>query len=93
MLGQWTLLGWSTFGTNSFQDLCISENWEKACSLFQEMESNGIQPDAIACSALMRAFNNGGHPSRVLILAELMREKEIPFNDAIFFELVSACSL
>jgi hypothetical protein len=57
------------------------------------MEEYNIQPDTIACSALMRAFNKGGDPSKVLILAEFMREKEIPLSDAIFFEMVSACSL
>jgi hypothetical protein len=57
------------------------------------MEANNILPDTIACSALMRAFNKGGQPSKVLILAEIMREKEIPFGDAIFFEMVSACSM
>lgn len=57
------------------------------------METNSIDPDSIACSALMRAFNNGGQPSKVLLLAEVMREKDIPLNDSIFFEMVSACSL
>ncbi|KAH7557229.1 hypothetical protein JRO89_XS11G0079600 [Xanthoceras sorbifolium] len=70
-----------------------SENWEKACALFLEMETNGIQPDSIACSALMRAFNKGDQPTKVLALAEFMREKDIPFSDAIFFEMVSACSI
>lgn len=71
----------------------MSENWEKACALFQELETNNIIPDTIACSALMRALNKGGQPSKVLVLAETMREKEIPFGDAIFFEMVSACSM
>lgn len=57
------------------------------------MEKNNILPDAIACSALMRAFNKGGQPSKVLVLAETMRGKGIPFGDAIFFEMVSACSM
>ncbi|KAE8098771.1 hypothetical protein FH972_016809 [Carpinus fangiana] len=70
-----------------------AENWEKACALFQEMETNNFIPDTIACSALMRAFNKGGQPSKVLVLAEIMREKEIPFGDAIFFEMLSACSI
>ena len=61
--------------------------------LFEEMEANNILPDTIACTALMRAFNKGGQPSKVLILAEIMREKEIPFGDSIFFEMVSACSM
>ncbi|KAJ6921846.1 hypothetical protein NC652_015709 [Populus alba x Populus x berolinensis] len=70
-----------------------AEHWKKACALLQEMEEYNIQPDTIACSALMRAFNKGGDPSKVLILAEFMREREIPLSDAIFFEMVSACSL
>ncbi|GKV27597.1 hypothetical protein SLEP1_g36756 [Rubroshorea leprosula] len=70
-----------------------SENWGKACALFQEMEINDIQPDSVVCSALMRAFNKGGQPSKVLTLAEFMREKEIPFSDSVFFEMVSACSM
>lgn len=74
----------------SFYD---SEYWEKAYNLLQEMEEHNIQPDTIACSALMRAFNKGGKPKQVLILADFMKEKEIPFSDAIFFEMVSACSL
>ncbi|PQQ14784.1 hypothetical protein Pyn_28052 [Prunus yedoensis var. nudiflora] len=43
-----------------------AENWEKAYAIFQEMETIGIQPDGIACSALMRAFNKGGDPSRIV---------------------------
>ncbi|KAF8398350.1 hypothetical protein HHK36_017277 [Tetracentron sinense] len=70
-----------------------AENWEKACALFQEMEINNIQPDSIACSSLMNAFNRGCQPAKVLILAELMREKKIPFSDATFFEMISACSM
>lgn len=70
-----------------------SEYREKACALLQEMEAYDILPDTVACSALMRVFNKGGEPSKVLILAEFMREKEIPFNDAIFYEMVAACSL
>lgn len=70
-----------------------SENWEKACALFLDMETNDVQPDSVACSALMRAFNKGGRPSKVLVLAEYMREKAIPLNDATFFEMVSACSM
>lgn len=73
--------------------LCITECWEKACGLLQEMEEYHIQPDTIAFSALMRAFNKVGIPSKVLILADFMKEKEIPFSDAIFFEMVSACNL
>lgn len=86
------------FSKNEFEkilskEVSISENWEKACTLFQEMETNGIQPDSVACSAVMRALNKGGQSSKVLILAEDMREKEIPFNDSTFFEIISACSL
>lgn len=70
-----------------------AENWEKACTLFEEMETIGIQLDSIACSTVMRALNKGGQSSKVLILAEHMREKGIPFSDSIFFEIISACSL
>ncbi|PPD67099.1 hypothetical protein GOBAR_DD36022 [Gossypium barbadense] len=75
-------------------ELAIShaKNWAKASAIFLEMEENGIQPDSIACSAL-RAFNKGGQPSKVLVLAKYMREKAIPLNDAVFFEMVSACSM
>ncbi|KAG5395660.1 hypothetical protein IGI04_017474 [Brassica rapa subsp. trilocularis] len=69
-----------------------SEKWEKACELFLEMEENGVEPDTIACSALMRAFNKGGQPSNVFILMDLMREKEVPFTGAVFFEIFSACN-
>ena len=68
------------------------EKWEKACELFLEMEANGVEPDSIACSALMRAFNKGGQPSNVFILMDLMREKEVPFTGAVFFEIFSACN-
>lgn len=57
------------------------------------MVTNDIKLDTIACVALMRAFNEGGQPRRALDLAESMREKDIPFTDAVVFELVSACSL
>ncbi|KAF9679630.1 hypothetical protein SADUNF_Sadunf06G0034700 [Salix dunnii] len=70
-----------------------AEHWEKACALLQEMEEYNIQPDTIACSALMRALNKRGDPSKVLIHAEFMREREIPLSETIFFEMVSACSL
>ncbi|XP_039057117.1 pentatricopeptide repeat-containing protein At2g41720-like [Hibiscus syriacus] len=74
--------------------LCsASENWAKASALFPEMEENDIQPDSIACSALMRAFNKGGQPTKVLVLGEYMRERAIPLNDAVLFEMVSACSI
>lgn len=72
--------------------LCPLEKWEKACELFLEMEENGVEPDSIACSALMRAFNKGGQPSNVFILMDLMREKEVPFTGAVFFEIFSACN-
>lgn len=78
---------------NPSTDLYMAEKWDKACVLFQEMETNGIELDSIACSALMRAFNKGGQPSKVLVLTEFMRDKEIPMTDSIFFEMVSACSL
>lgn len=71
---------------------CVPEKWEKACELFLEMEANGVEPDSIACSALMRAFNKGGEPSNVFILMDLMREKEVPFTGAVFFEIFSACN-
>ncbi|OVA04024.1 Pentatricopeptide repeat [Macleaya cordata] len=70
-----------------------AENWEKACELFQDMEMNDIQPDSIACSSLMKAFNRGCQPARVIHLAQLMREKAIPFSEATFFEIISACSM
>ncbi|KAJ4837305.1 hypothetical protein Tsubulata_035841 [Turnera subulata] len=70
-----------------------AEDLDKACGLLQEMEACDVQLDTITCSALMRAFNKGGKPSKVFILAEYMREKELPFSDAVFFEMVSACSL
>lgn len=56
------------------------------------METNNIQLDSIACSALMKAYNKGNQASNVLTLAEIMKEKGIPFNDANFFEMLSACS-
>ena len=62
-------------------------------ALLQEMEMNDVLPDAIACSALMRAFNKGCQPAKVMSVAEFMRDKGIPFNDAAFFEMVSACSM
>ena len=73
--------------------MCLSENWEKAYTLFEEMETNGIKFDTIACAAVMRAFNEGGQPGRVLSLAETMREEDIPFTDTIYFEMISACSM
>ncbi|KAJ0980952.1 hypothetical protein J5N97_009207 [Dioscorea zingiberensis] len=57
------------------------------------MEKNDIQPDPIACSSLMEAFNKGCQPSRVLQLAELMKEKNIPLNTSALFGIISACSI
>lgn len=57
------------------------------------MELNNVQPDSVACAALMRAFNRGSQPDKALLLAEIMREKNIPYIDAVFFEMVSACSM
>ncbi|CAN1791303.1 Pentatricopeptide repeat-containing protein At2g41720 [Linum perenne] len=76
-----------------FHILNWGECWEKACGLLQEMEANGVQPDTIAYSSLMRAFNKGGDPGQVLILAQQMSDKGIPFSDAIFVEMISACSM
>lgn len=59
----------------------------------EEMGKNNVQPDAIAFSAMMRAFNTGCQPAKVMSLAGFMREKSIPFSDAIFFEMLSACSM
>ncbi|KAI3988551.1 hypothetical protein MKX01_026365, partial [Papaver californicum] len=70
-----------------------AENWEKACDLFEDMEINEIEPDSIACSSLMKAFNKGWQPAQVVRLAQLMREKAIPFSEATFFEIISACSM
>ncbi|KAF5187998.1 Pentatricopeptide repeat-containing protein [Thalictrum thalictroides] len=79
--------------TAMLQAYNASESWEKAYALLEDMEMNDVQPDSIACSSLMKAFNGGGKPARVLLLAEFMRDKAIPFNDATFFEIISACSL
>lgn len=57
------------------------------------MELSGIQPDSVACAALMRTFNKGSQPEKVVLVAEFMRDKRIPFIDAVFFEMVSACTL
>ncbi|KAK2975136.1 hypothetical protein RJ640_010816, partial [Escallonia rubra] len=70
-----------------------SEDWEKAFATFQEMGMSDAQPDSISCSAMMRALNRGHQPTRVLLVAEFMREKDIPFIDAIYFEMISACSI
>ncbi|KAG6416450.1 hypothetical protein SASPL_123880 [Salvia splendens] len=71
----------------------VAEHWEEALAVFQEMELNNVQPDSVACAALMRAFNRGGQPGKALLLAELMREKDIPYIDAVLFEMVSACTI
>lgn len=71
----------------------MPEHWEKAFAVFQEMELINVQPDSVACAVLMRAFNRGAQPGKALLLAELMREKNIPYIDAVFFEIVSACTM
>ncbi|KAG5555735.1 hypothetical protein RHGRI_006395 [Rhododendron griersonianum] len=68
-------------------------DWEKAAALLEEMGMNNVQPDAIAFSAMLRAFNTGCQPAKVMSLAGVMREKNIPFSDAIFLEMLSACSI
>ena len=73
--------------------ISTAENWDKAYTIFQEMEANDIQPDVVACSAMMRAFNKGSQPSKVLSLLEYMKENSIPITEAIHFEVISACSL
>ncbi|XP_024982307.1 pentatricopeptide repeat-containing protein At2g41720 isoform X2 [Cynara cardunculus var. scolymus] len=70
-----------------------AEKWDNAFALFQEMKMNGVEPDLIACSALMRAFNKGNQPAKVLVIAEFMLERKILMNDAIYFEMLSACSI
>ncbi|CAM8907888.1 unnamed protein product [Rhodiola kirilowii] len=70
-----------------------AENWEKAIALFNEMETSNVQLDSIGCSAIMRAFIKGGNPANVLVLAKLMRERNISFTDAVFYEMISACSM
>ncbi|KAF7147532.1 hypothetical protein RHSIM_Rhsim03G0026900 [Rhododendron simsii] len=68
-------------------------DWEKAAALLEEMGMNNVQPDAIAFSAMLRAFNTGCQPAKVMSLAGVMREKNVPFSDAIFLEMLSACSI
>ena len=70
-----------------------AEKWDDASALFEEMEMKGVEPDLIACSALMRAFNRGNQPAKVLVIAEFMQERKIRMNDAIYFEMLSACSM
>ncbi|KAK6149140.1 hypothetical protein DH2020_016665 [Rehmannia glutinosa] len=79
--------------TSMLHTYSTAEHWEKAFAVFQEMELNDVQPDSVACAALMRTFNRGSQPGKILLLAEFMREKKIPFIDAVFFEMVSACSI
>lgn len=74
-------------------EIDFTGNLEKVFEVFKEMESNNVIPDSIACSSLMRAFNKGCQPAKVFIVAEFMRERKIPFIDAVFFEMVSACSM
>ncbi|XP_047341957.1 pentatricopeptide repeat-containing protein At2g41720 [Impatiens glandulifera] len=71
----------------------LADSWEKASALCEEMERNGIQLDSVACSALMRTFNKGSQPLKVITLAKYMKNKEIPFCDAVLFEMISACSI
>ncbi|XP_017243113.1 pentatricopeptide repeat-containing protein At2g41720 isoform X2 [Daucus carota subsp. sativus] len=66
---------------------------DKAFALFQEMEMADVQLDSIACSSLMRAFNQGNQPARVLSVAEFMKKRRISFSDAVFSEMASACSI
>ncbi|KAI3760634.1 hypothetical protein L1987_51032 [Smallanthus sonchifolius] len=89
-----------TFGSRIFvleneDDTCTrrQEKWENAFALFQKMEMKGVQPDLIACSALMRAFNRGNQPAKVLVVAEFMQDRKIPMNDTIYFEMLFACSI
>ncbi|KAK1277599.1 Pentatricopeptide repeat-containing protein [Acorus gramineus] len=77
---------------NDFFSL-TAENLEKAWMLFEDMEINNVQSDSIVYSSLMKAFNSGGQPAKVLHLAELMKGKNIPFNEASIFEIISACSV
>ncbi|KAL2923578.1 hypothetical protein RDABS01_015069 [Bienertia sinuspersici] len=70
-----------------------AEKWEEAGAMFQEMKANDIQPDVVACSAVMRAFNKGSQPAEVLSLLEYMKEKNLSISEAIYFEVISACSL
>lgn len=70
-----------------------AECWEKALAIFQEMELNNVQPDSVACATLMRIFNKGSQPGKVLLVAEFMRDNKIPFTDVVFFEMVSSCSM
>ena len=74
-------------------EIPYADDWEKAFAIFQEMELHGVQPDSIACSTLMRAFNRGCQPGKVLLAADFMKEKKIPLSDAIFSEIISACTM
>ncbi|KAG1338410.1 hypothetical protein COCNU_04G007160 [Cocos nucifera] len=71
----------------------IVENWKKAWEIFQDMEKNDILLDPIACSSLMEVLNRGCQHTKVLQMAELMRQKHIPLNSSAAFEIISACSI
>lgn len=77
----------------SLTEIVFAEACEKISALFQEMELDGVQPDSVACSTLMRAFNRACQSEKVLVIAEFMKEKKIPFTDSVFFEVISACSM
>ncbi|WVZ62444.1 hypothetical protein U9M48_012196 [Paspalum notatum var. saurae] len=68
-------------------------SWRRAWDLFEEMESNYVQPDAIVCSSLMEALNKGSQPERVLQLLESMKQKQIPLNQKAYFEIIASCSM
>jgi len=68
-------------------------SWRRAWDLFKEMESNDVQPDAIVCSSLMEALNNGSQPERVLQLMKFMKQKQIPLNQKAYFEIIASCSM
>ncbi|GMH08165.1 hypothetical protein Nepgr_010005 [Nepenthes gracilis] len=70
-----------------------AENCSKAISIFHKMEAKDVQPDAVSCAALMRVFNKGHQPENVLSLLRYIKEKKIPITDAVYFEVISACSL
>ncbi|KAG5539016.1 hypothetical protein RHGRI_019540 [Rhododendron griersonianum] len=82
-----------TEAESTFTTMKVAGDWEKAAALLEEMGMNNVQPDAIAFSARLRAFNTGCQPAKVMSLAGVMREKNIPFSDAIFLEMLSACSI
>ncbi|KAL7225285.1 hypothetical protein ACSBR1_020631 [Camellia fascicularis] len=74
----------------------------EAESMFTMMKMEGCCPDVITYTTMIHAFNaveNWEKASAIFLememndysLAEFMRD--IPFNDATFFEMVSACSM